>query len=67
MTFCELTDFDHFEGFRKSHVENHAKMCAEKPKQKSGNAGTNTQQGKLSFRLGQPKIATSMKSMFGNI
>ena len=22
MTFCELTDFKHFEGFRKSHDEN---------------------------------------------
>ena len=33
------------------------------PKQNSGNAGTNTQQGKLNFRLGQPKIATSVKSM----
>jgi hypothetical protein len=28
---------------------------AEKSKQNSGNAGTSTQQGKLSFRLGQPK------------
>ena len=37
MTFCELTDFKHFEGFQKSHVENHvSKMTRQKTVEGAG-------------------------------